>query len=86
MVRVEPLGAEDYGRLVDWIDSPEKLLLWGGTLFTYPLTEDQLRAHYEGSESAVDRRRLGASRTAGRSGAWNSTASTASPTRRRFRE
>jgi RimJ/RimL family protein N-acetyltransferase len=56
MVRVEPLRAEDYGRLVDWIDSPEKLLLWGGTLFTYPLTEDQLRDHYEGSQGAVGRR------------------------------
>lgn len=56
MVRVEPLRAEDYGRLVAWIDSPEELLLWGGTPFSYPLTEDQLRDHYEGSEGAVGRR------------------------------
>ena len=82
MVRLERLGAEDYGRLVAWLDSLEKLFLWGATPFSYPLTEDQLRNHYEGSESAVDRRGLGASRTAGRSGASNSTASTASTTRR----
>lgn len=56
MVRLAPLREADYELIVDWIDTPEELLEWGGTPFSHPLTEDQLRAHYEADEGAAYRR------------------------------
>ncbi|HJO95963.1 MAG TPA: GNAT family protein [Victivallales bacterium] len=36
---------DDYQTLIGWIESPKFLLQWGGTIFRYPLTVEQL-AHY----------------------------------------
>lgn len=32
----------DFKQLINWIDSPEFLLQWGGPIFSYPLDEQQL--------------------------------------------
>src|SRR5688500_1798356 len=50
MVELQPLGEEDLSRLVEWIDSPVQLVLWGGPRFSYPLDVDQLRKHLEESK------------------------------------
>lgn len=56
MLRFDPLDERDYGQIVEWIDSPKLLTQWGGTPFSYPLTEDQLREHYETDDERPQRK------------------------------
>lgn len=56
MVRLEPLEERDCRRIVEWIDSPELLVQWAGTAFSYPLTEDRLREHFETDDTEPIRR------------------------------
>ena len=55
MIRLEPLEKRDYGQIVEWIDSPKLLIQWGGTPFSYPLTKDDLREHYETDDGEAER-------------------------------
>ncbi|MBT2692073.1 GNAT family protein [Bacillus sp. ISL-55] len=55
MIELKYFTEEDIPQLITWIDSPEFLLQWSGTGFTYPLTHQQLikylgEANKEGSE------------------------------------
>jgi RimJ/RimL family protein N-acetyltransferase len=47
-LRFEPLTPEDFPTLVRWTASQEFLLQWAGPGFSYPLTVEQLEAHYRG--------------------------------------
>lgn len=42
MIRLEKFGKENYASLISWIDSEEALMEFGGPLFTFPLTPEQL--------------------------------------------
>lgn len=44
MIRLERFGRENYADLISWVDSAESLMQFGGPLFTYPLTVEQLDA------------------------------------------
>lgn len=37
-------------QLIDWIDSPELNLLWGGPCYAYPLTQEQIFEHCQKPE------------------------------------
>jgi RimJ/RimL family protein N-acetyltransferase len=47
-VELRPLEPADFPTLVSWVHSAEFLLQCAGPGFRYPLTEDQLEAHYRG--------------------------------------
>ena len=36
---------EDYEKLMSWVESPEFLLQWAGSIFQYPLTVEQLDSY-----------------------------------------
>jgi RimJ/RimL family protein N-acetyltransferase len=42
MIRLEQFGKKDYDKLISWIDSEEMLMQFGGPIFTFPLTAEQL--------------------------------------------
>jgi RimJ/RimL family protein N-acetyltransferase len=42
MIRLERFEKVNYQELISWADSEEKLLQFAGSLFTYPLTAEQL--------------------------------------------
>ncbi len=42
MVELQYFERSDFQQLINWIDSPEFLLQWGGPNFSFPLTEEQL--------------------------------------------
>jgi RimJ/RimL family protein N-acetyltransferase len=51
LIRLLPFEREDCERLLSWVDdSPEFLVQWAGTRFTYPLTLDQLEAYWESAQ------------------------------------
>lgn len=54
LIRLQPMEAKDWTRLVQWTDSPEFLLQWAGPKFRFPLDEAQLLRHVE--EEGVFRR------------------------------
>ena len=41
-IRLEPFGSDDFRRLISWVDSEELMVQFAGSIFTYPLTEEQL--------------------------------------------
>ncbi|KEK22437.1 GNAT family N-acetyltransferase [Bacillus gaemokensis] len=47
MIKLEYFERRDFKQLIDWIDSEEFLLQWGGPAFTYPLQEKQLEKYIE---------------------------------------
>lgn len=44
MIRLEQFGRKHYADLISWIDSDEMLMQFGGPLFSFPLTSEQLDA------------------------------------------
>ncbi|MDO6658726.1 MULTISPECIES: GNAT family N-acetyltransferase [Bacillaceae] len=42
MIELKPFERADFDKLINWIETPEFLLQWGGPNFTFPLDEDQL--------------------------------------------
>jgi RimJ/RimL family protein N-acetyltransferase len=44
MIRLEKFDKENYATLIGWIDSAEALMQFGGPLFQFPLTTEQLDA------------------------------------------
>ncbi|MFJ8526480.1 GNAT family N-acetyltransferase [Bacillus sp. NPDC094106] len=47
MIQLDYFERKDFNQLIDWIDSEEFLLQWGGPVFTYPLQEKQLEKYIE---------------------------------------
>lgn len=52
MIRLEPFDRDDFAQLIEWADSPEFLLQWGGPGFDYPLDEQQLEKYLANSNHA----------------------------------
>ena len=44
-VLLKEFQSEDYERLISWVESPEFLLQWAGSIFQYPLTVEQLDSY-----------------------------------------
>jgi RimJ/RimL family protein N-acetyltransferase len=42
MVKLKKFDTSDYGRLINWIDSKELMIQFGGPLFSFPITNNQL--------------------------------------------
>ncbi|MED3912699.1 GNAT family N-acetyltransferase [Peribacillus simplex] len=42
MIELKYFERSDFQQLINWIDTPEFLLQWGGPNFSFPLTEEQL--------------------------------------------
>lgn len=42
MIRLEYFTKDDFGQLIDWINSEELLINWAGSLFHFPLTEKSM--------------------------------------------
>lgn len=51
MVKLKYFERIDFKQLIDWIDSPQFLLQWGGPAFAYPLTENQLEKYIENANN-----------------------------------
>ncbi|QQK75340.1 GNAT family N-acetyltransferase [Salicibibacter cibarius] len=47
MITLQVFQQSHMHKLIEWIDSPEFLLQWGGPIFTYPLNEKQLERYME---------------------------------------
>ncbi len=56
MIKLEPFTRDDFARLMDWAVSPEFLVQWAGTQFTYPMTEEQLERYYQSAQTAEPKR------------------------------
>lgn len=51
MIRLEPFSRDDFAKLISWIDSRELLVTIAGDVFSFPLTEDQLKSYLEDKNS-----------------------------------
>lgn len=51
MIKLEPFKQDDFDTLIGWIDSKELLIQIAGTVFTYPLTGEQLQRYAEDEKS-----------------------------------
>lgn len=47
MIELKYFERTDFKQLMQWIDSPEFLIQWSGSNFSYPLTESQLEKYIE---------------------------------------
>ncbi|NJP38459.1 GNAT family N-acetyltransferase [Alkalicoccus luteus] len=50
---IRPFTAEDDATLISWITSPEMLVQWAGTTFSYPLTSLQLEEYRKEPDSII---------------------------------
>ncbi|MCM3653478.1 GNAT family N-acetyltransferase [Metabacillus litoralis] len=51
MVELKYFERSDFKQLIDWVDSPEFLLQWGGPGFDYPLNDTQLENYIENANN-----------------------------------
>jgi RimJ/RimL family protein N-acetyltransferase len=51
MIELKYFERSDFKQLINWIDSPEFLLQWGGPQFDYPLNESQLEKYIENANN-----------------------------------
>ncbi|WP_332698462.1 GNAT family N-acetyltransferase [Halalkalibacter lacteus] len=51
MVKLKYFERSDFNQLINWIDSPDILLQWGGPGFDYPLNESQLEKYIENANN-----------------------------------
>ena len=51
MIELKYFERSDFQQLIDWIDTPQILLQWGGPTFRYPLTDDQLEDYIQNANS-----------------------------------
>ncbi len=49
MIELKHFARSHFHQLLQWIDSPEFLLQWGGPQFTFPLDEEQLENYLSGA-------------------------------------
>ncbi len=55
-IKLVPFTGADIDRLIEWISSPELLLQWGGSGFSFPLDRDQLQKHLmQAAQKSPDR-------------------------------
>jgi len=47
MIRLEYFTRDDFGQLMEWINSEELLMNWSGNLFSFPLTQASLEWYIE---------------------------------------
>jgi RimJ/RimL family protein N-acetyltransferase len=52
MIELKYFERSDFKQLVDWIDSPEFLLQWGGPGFDYPLNNNQLENYIDNANKS----------------------------------
>jgi len=45
MITLEQFDKNDFERLINWVDTEEMLVQFGGPLFSFPLTIEQLKAY-----------------------------------------
>jgi RimJ/RimL family protein N-acetyltransferase len=58
-IKLRPFVRTDFDRLIAWIDSPDLLAQWAGTMaFTYPLDEAQLDAYLLSAGGETPPRRI----------------------------
>jgi RimJ/RimL family protein N-acetyltransferase len=50
MITLEPFKIEDCDRLISWIKSEEDLIQFAGSIFSYPLTREQLYEYINSQE------------------------------------
>ncbi|WP_044338839.1 GNAT family N-acetyltransferase [Rossellomorea aquimaris] len=58
MIELKYFLEQDFNQLIDWVESPEFLLQWGGPAFHFPLDKPQLEkylenANQEGTETLI---------------------------------
>lgn len=51
MIQLRPFAAADFDVLIGWIDNEELLVTIAGTVFTYPLTHEQLQTYLADEKS-----------------------------------
>src|SRR3954454_12657990 len=51
MVELNFFEQSDFKQLIDWIESPQFLLQWGGPAFDFPLTINQLEKYIENANN-----------------------------------
>ncbi|WP_339280475.1 GNAT family protein [Lysinibacillus sp. FSL P2-0066] len=47
MIKLEYFNPSDFKQLIHWINSPEFLIQWSGSVFNFPLDKDQLERYIE---------------------------------------
>ena len=51
MIRLEPFTESDFYTFISWVDNEELLITIAGTVFSYPLTIEQLQTYLEDKNS-----------------------------------
>lgn len=51
MIELRDFRRSDFQQLIDWIDTPEFMLQWGGSEFHFPLSEKQLEKYLENANN-----------------------------------
>lgn len=56
MITLELLSEADFPQIVDWVNQHPKdfIVQWAGTTYTYPLTVEQMKAHYSKGFNSID--------------------------------
>ncbi|TSI02583.1 GNAT family N-acetyltransferase [Lysinibacillus sp. BW-2-10] len=52
MIKLRFFERSDFQQLINWIETPEFLLQWGGPKFNFPLTEQQLETYLKDANNA----------------------------------
>ncbi|WP_156292056.1 GNAT family N-acetyltransferase [Oceanobacillus salinisoli] len=47
MIELKYFERSDFNQLIDWIETPQFMLQWGGPVFDFPLTNNQLEKYIE---------------------------------------
>ncbi len=53
MIRLEKFEKSDYDRFIGWIDSEESLIEFSGTIFSFPLTYEQVDKYAHGENRLI---------------------------------
>ena len=53
MIKLEKFNTSDYDRLINWIDSEELMVLFGGPFFNFPITHDQLDTYLKNESRLI---------------------------------
>ncbi|WP_422124578.1 GNAT family N-acetyltransferase [Planococcus sp. X10-3] len=49
MIKLRYFDQADFKQLIDWVETPEFMLQWGGSSFIFPLNEFQLEEYLKGA-------------------------------------
>ncbi len=55
MITLEPFSEEDFIRLISWVENEEDLIQFAGSIFMYPLTQEQLDKYIKENNRKVFR-------------------------------